>query len=67
MKRQLTPRQQPFESFEEDIQKCVYFLWQEEGRPSGRDLDLWLSAKELVRHQVPDRPKRPEYPRRISV
>jgi hypothetical protein len=42
----------PFEIREEDIQKCAYFLWQEEGCPSGRDLDLWLAAKELLRHRT---------------
>ncbi|MBS0632596.1 MAG: DUF2934 domain-containing protein [Verrucomicrobia bacterium] len=49
-----------FEPAEADIQKCAYFLWQEEGCPEGRDLELWLAAKELVRHRVhaapPERP-----------
>lgn len=40
----------PFEPAESDIQKRAYFLWQEEGCPSGRDLEIWLAAKELVRH-----------------
>ena len=59
------PNQPPllyFEPTEADIQKCAYLLWQEEGRPTGRDLDLWLAAKELVRHHVtgprPDRTAR---------
>ncbi len=41
-----------FEPTEADIQKCAYYLWQEEGCPVGKDLDIWLSAKELVRHHV---------------
>ncbi len=42
----------PFDLKEEDIQKCAYFLWKEEGCPAGRDLDLWLAAKELLRHHA---------------
>lgn len=41
-----------FEPSESDIQKCAYFLWKEEGSPSGRDLDIWLRARELVRHHA---------------
>lgn len=51
-----------FEPAEADIQKCAYYLWQEAGCPADRDLDLWLAAKELVRHRVhaapPGRPAR---------
>lgn len=43
----------PFGIREEDIQKCAYCLWKEENCPTGRDLDFWLAAKELVRHQTP--------------
>ena len=57
----------PFVPAEHDIQKCAYFLWQEEGRPVGRDLDLWLSAKELVRHHVPAPRIRPEPRRRLAI
>ena len=41
-----------FEPSEAEIQKCAYFLWKEEGSPSGRDLDIWLRARELVRHHA---------------
>ena len=44
-----------FEPAEADIQKCAYSLWKEEGSLCGRDLDIWLKARELVRHHVPDR------------
>ena len=40
------------EPAEADIRKCAYFLWKEEGSPAGRDLDIWLKARELVRHHV---------------
>jgi len=41
-----------FEPAEADIQRCAYFLWIEEGRPAGQDLDIWLTAKELLRHRA---------------
>ena len=44
-----------FEPAEADIRECAYFLWKEEGSPLGRDLDIWLKARELIRHHVPDR------------
>jgi hypothetical protein len=61
-----------FEPAEADIQKCAYYLWQEEGCPEGRDLELWLAAKELVRHHVhtpaPARkPERASPRRRLSA
>ncbi|HEX7630968.1 MAG TPA: DUF2934 domain-containing protein [Lacunisphaera sp.] len=47
-----------FEPAEADVQKCAYFLWKEEGSPAGRDLDIWLRARELVRHHaVATRPR----------
>ncbi len=42
----------PFEIREEDIQKCACFLWKEADCPSGRDLDLWLTAREFRRHRT---------------
>lgn len=52
MKEPKLPSVPPFGIREEDIQKCAYFLWKEEGCPSGHDLDLWLAAKELLRHHA---------------
>ncbi len=46
------PHSAPPEPSEEEIQRCAYFLWKEEGSPVGRDLDIWLRAKELVRHHI---------------
>lgn len=51
-----------FEPAEADIQKCAYFLWKEEGSPSGRDLDIWLRARELVRHHAATHRPRLERP-----
>jgi hypothetical protein len=53
------PHTLPAEPSDEEIQKCAYFLWKEEGSPVGRDLDIWLKARELVRHHVAEPPKRP--------
>jgi len=39
------------EPTEEQIQKEAYYLWYADGCPSGRDLDYWLAAKELLRHR----------------
>jgi hypothetical protein len=60
MKIHTLPSSPPFGIKEEDIQKCAYFLWKEEGSPIGRDLELWLAAKELLRHHaaVPHNPGR---------
>lgn len=43
--RRLEPR-------ERDIQKAAYFLWLEQGRPEGHDVENWLAAKELIRHRA---------------
>jgi len=53
------------EPAEADIQRCAYFLWLEEGRPSGQDLDIWLTAKELLRHRAASH--RPELGQRRSA
>ena len=45
MNRSRQPHLPPFEPAEADIQRCAYFLWREEGCPSGCDLDIWFAAK----------------------
>lgn len=30
------------------IRDRAYYLWEEKGRPQGRDLDLWLQAKKDI-------------------
>lgn len=37
---------------DEPIRKQAYYLWQQDGCPSGRALDHWLAAGEIVRHRV---------------
>jgi hypothetical protein len=54
-----------YEPAEADIQKCAYFLWLEEGRPEGQDLDIWLTAKELLKHRAASH--RPELAQRRTV
>jgi len=56
MKPRQHPTHPPFEPAEAEIQKQAYFLWQEEGCPSGRDLEIWLTAKEMIRHRPPHAP-----------
>ena len=52
MKINRLPSSPPFGLSEADIQNCAYFLWKKEGCPAGRDLELWLTAKELLRHRA---------------
>lgn len=33
----------------EEIATCAYFIWEQEGRPQGRDKTHWLQAEELLR------------------
>lgn len=35
------------------IRERAYFLWEEEGRPSGRDTEHWLRAAEAVATEAP--------------
>ncbi len=50
------PAASHFAPSEEEIQHTAYLLWQAEGRPAGRDLDLWLRAKEALCHRQIHRP-----------
>ncbi|MEO5959357.1 MAG: DUF2934 domain-containing protein [Opitutaceae bacterium] len=43
-----TLRREPTEA---EIQHAAYLLWIENGRPEGRDLEHWLSAKEMLCHR----------------
>ncbi len=36
---------------EQEIQHAAYMLWVEEGRPDGRDIAHWHSAREMLRHR----------------
>jgi hypothetical protein len=41
------------EPTESEIQHAAFLRWVEEGRPAGRDLEIWLAAKERLRHALP--------------
>ncbi len=41
----------PHEPAEKEIQHAAYYLWEERGRPAGRDLEIWFAARERLRHQ----------------
>ena len=32
----------------EEIQKKAYYIWEAEGKPSGKDWDIWLKAEKEV-------------------
>ena len=36
----------------DEVRREAYLLWQQEGCPSGRELDHWLAAKEIVRRRA---------------
>jgi hypothetical protein len=37
---------------EAEVAKAAYYIWEKEGRPSGRELDHWLRAETQVRKLV---------------
>lgn len=37
---------------EEDIKKLAYSLWEQEGRPDGRDLEFYFRAKQTLEEQA---------------
>lgn len=45
-----------YDRLEEQIRHEAYLLWQNEGRPTGRELGHWEAARELVRHRPHDLP-----------
>jgi hypothetical protein len=42
---------EPAAPSEGEIQKEAYYLWLENGRPEGRDVEFWHAARELLRHR----------------
>lgn len=47
---------------EEQIKQLAHTLWEQEGRPEGRDLDHYLTAKQILEEQEAAQ-KRPRAPR----
>ncbi len=40
-----------------EISRLAYLLWEQAGRPSGRDLEFWLKAEsQLAKKSVPENP-----------
>lgn len=39
------------EPTEDEIQQAAYMLWDEEGRPNGRDIAHWHAAEKKLRHR----------------
>lgn len=42
----------PPEPPEADIRHAAYLLWEEAGRPAGRDREFWFEARQRLRRQV---------------
>ena len=36
---------------EHELRDAAYFLWEQEGRPEGRDVDNWLAAEQQIREK----------------
>ena len=61
----MKPRRLTLEPTEQEIAREAYFLWEQQGRPAGRDLDTWLAARERLRHRAAVyRPRRAQPPPR---
>lgn len=43
------PAPSRWNSPEAQIRETAYYIWEKEGRPSGRELDHWLKAEREVR------------------
>ena len=46
--KSITANAEPSES---EIQHAAYLIWLEDGQPEGRDLEHWLTAKEMLCHR----------------
>ncbi len=56
------PDRLPPEPTEEEIQHAAYFLWEQEGRPAGRDREIWLAARARLVHSAHMRDRAPPRP-----
>ena len=54
MKPRIHPAQLAvFEPTEQEIQHAAYLIWEEAGRPAGRDWEIWFAARERLKHRAP--------------
>jgi hypothetical protein len=37
---------------EEAVRRTAFFLWEQDGRPEGRELEYWTRAEEQLRRQL---------------
>jgi hypothetical protein len=49
----MKPHRLPIEPTEEEIRHEAFLLWEKEGRPPGRDREIWFAARERLRHSAP--------------
>jgi len=56
---------------EEQIRQLAYTLWEQEGRPEGRDSHHYLTAKQILEEreaaQKPARARRPAAPKSVKA
>ena len=52
----MTPRILTPGPTESEIQHAAFLLWEEQGRPANRDLEIWLAAKERLKHSLHPHP-----------
>jgi hypothetical protein len=38
---------------EREIRHAAYLLWEQAGRPAGRDQEFWFTAREILCHALP--------------
>lgn len=62
----MKPRLTTPEPTEEEIRHTAFFLWEMQGKPAGRDLEIWLAAKERLKHALP-RPGRDPFRQRNAA
>jgi len=48
----MTPRILTPGPTESEIQHAAFLLWEKQGRPANRDLEIWLEAKERLAHSL---------------
>jgi hypothetical protein len=46
------PVRAEFEPTEQQIQHAAHLLWEEAGKPTGRDREIWFAAKERLKHRA---------------
>lgn len=54
---------QPDDSFHQKVCDRAYALWEQEGRPEGRDTEFWLTAEQECRQEAEGAGRSPGHPK----